>query len=360
MIRVGIIGCGRISDLHAAAYLQHPDAVITAVADPHEANRTQRAEAWGVPDDARFAGAEELLARDDVDMVEVLVPHHLHLPIATAAAAAGKHISLQKPMAMSIDECDAIISAASDAGVVLKVFENFVFYPPIQRARQMIDAGEIGEVLSIRLKSAAGYSPEGWQVPAEAMAWRFDNAQSGGGPQVFDDGHHKFASAWYLHGMPQTIHAFIGASFGGVLDSPSVVTWQYADGAVGTFEATFSPELKLHGKYYGQDDVIEVTGTKGVLWVTRGHGRMLDVAPVVLYRDGRTTHVDDVDPDWGTSFVASGQNFVDALLHGGAPVLTGEQGRELLRFSLAAHESARSQGRVSYEPSPPPPPTATG
>jgi predicted dehydrogenase len=357
MIRVGIIGCGRISDLHAAAYHHFKHATITAIADPNEENRTSRGQAWGVPELARHADAAELLARDDVDMVEVLVPHHLHEQIAEQAAAAGKHISLQKPMAMDVAQAERIIAAATAGGVTLKVFENFVFYPPIQRARDLIDAGEIGDVLSVRLKSAAGYSTEGWEVPAEAMAWRFDADKSGGGPQVFDDGHHKFSSAWYLHGFPKTVHAFIGSSFNGVLDSPSVVTWQYADGAIGSFEATFSPELRLHGTYYGQDDRIEITGTKGVIWVTRGHGRMSDVAPVVLYKDQRTVHMDDMDADWGVSFIKSGRHFVHALLDGKEPVITGEQGRDLLAFSLAAQRSAAQGVRVEMAAAPPPPAT---
>ncbi|MCU0277349.1 MAG: Gfo/Idh/MocA family oxidoreductase [Candidatus Nanopelagicales bacterium] len=358
MIRVGIIGCGRISDLHAAAYHHFKHASITAIADPVAANLTERGDAWGVPPTARHSDAGDLLARDDVDMVEILVPHHLHEQIAGQAAAAGKHISLQKPMAMDVAQADRIIASATAAGVTLKVFENFVFYPPIQRARDLIDNGEIGDVLSIRLKSAAGYSTEGWQVPAEAMAWRFDMVKSGGGPQVFDDGHHKFSSAWYLHGFPKTLHAFIGSSFNGVLDSPSVVTWQYEDGAVGSFEATFSPELRLHGKYYGQDDRIEITGTKGVIWVTRGHGRMTDEAPVILYKDQRTIHMDDMDADWGVSFVKSGRHFVHALLEGTDPVITGEQGRDLLAFSLAAQRSAAEGVRVEVAPGPPPPATA--
>ncbi len=82
--------------------------------------------------------------------LEILVPHHLHEDLAVQAAAAGKHISLQKPMALDVAQADRIIAAARDAGVTLKVFENFVFYPPIQRARDLIDAGEIGDVLSIR------------------------------------------------------------------------------------------------------------------------------------------------------------------------------------------------------------------
>lgn len=357
MIRVGIIGCGRISDLHAAAYRHFKHATITAIADPDEQNRTTRGQAWEVPESARHADAAELLARDDVDMVEVLVPHDLHEEIAEQAAAAGKHISLQKPMAMSVEQADRIIATADRAGVTLKLFENFVFYPPIQRARDLIDSGEIGDVLSIRLKSAAGYSTEGWEVPAAAMAWRFDAARSGGGAQVFDDGHHKFSSAWYLHGFPQTVHAFIGSSFNGVLDSPSVVTWQYADGAIGSFEATFSPELRLHGAYYGQDDRIEITGSKGVIWVTRGHGRMSDLAPVILYKDQRTVHMDDMDADWAVSFVKSGRHFVHALLDGTDPVVTGTQGRDLLAFALAAQRSAEEGMRVEITSGPPPPAT---
>jgi len=357
MIRVGIIGCGRISDLHAAAYLKTKHATITAVADPDEHNRNTRGAAWSVPESARHADASELLARDDVDMVEVLVPHHLHEGIAEQVAAAGKHISLQKPMAMDVAQAQSIIESAARAGVTLKLFENFVFYPPIQRARNLIDAGEIGDVLSIRVKSSAGYSTQGWEVPAEAMAWRFDMSRSGGGPQVFDDGHHKFASAWYLHGFPKSVHAYIGSSFNGVLDSPSLVSWQYEDGAVGTFQATFSPELQMHGRYYGQDDGIEVVGSKGVIWVTRGHGRMLDVAPVILYKNQVTTHMDDMESDWGVSFINSGRHFVRALEEGGEPVLTGEQGRDLLAFSLAAQRSAAEGGRVEVHPGPPPPPT---
>lgn len=357
MINVGIIGAGRISDLHARAYDGNERARIVAVADPHEGNRESRGEKWGVAPARRYAAAEDLLADDGVDLVEILVPHHLHLPLTLAAMDAGKAVSLQKPMGLTLDEADRMVARADETGVAFKVFENFVFYPPVQRARALIDDGVIGDVLAIRLKSNTGYSPEGWWVPPEALAWRFDLAKSGGGPQVFDDGHHKFATAWYLHGFPTTVHSFIGSSYDGALDSPSLISWQYADGAVGSFEVTFSPEMTLHGRYYGQDDRVEITGTKGVIWVTRGHGRQQDLAPVIVYRDGRTEHHDDLDADWGVSFERSGRHFVDVLTDGGDPVLTGRQGRDLLACELAALESARLGARVDLPGAPPPPPT---
>ena len=346
MIRLGIIGCGRISDLHAQAYLDHPEATIVAVADPDAGNLAMRGAAWGVPESARYQDHRDLLARPDVDAVEILVPHHLHVPITLDAMAAGKHVSLQKPMALSIDDALMMVKAGHEHGVTFKVFENFVFYPPVVRAKELVENGEIGDVLSIRIKSNAGWSPTAWEVPAAASAWRIDPEKCGGGPLVFDDGHHKFAIAWHFLGLADRVHAFIG-SWMGVLDSPSVVSWRHPGGQVGSLEVVYSPELQLHTVQYAQDDRVEITGTKGVIWITRGHGRMLDAPPVVLYRDGETRGFSDMPTGWETSFHRSGQHFVDALINGTAPSLTGEQGAEVLAFALAAQESSTTGTAVS-------------
>jgi predicted dehydrogenase len=356
MLRVGIIGCGRISDLHVAGYRSHPEAEVVAVADTDAAAATHRGRAWGVPDDAIHTDAQELLDRDDVDAVELLVPHHLHAELATAAIAAGKHVALQKPMTVDLAEADALIEQAAVAGVRLKVFENFVFYPPIQRAKQLIEEGAIGEPRSIRLKSNAGRSDTAWEVPPEAGLWRLDPARCGGGPMVFDDGHHKFSIAWWLFGgLPAEVHAFIGhdeLAPGFVLDQPSLVSWRYADGRVGSLEVVLSPGLELWTEQYAQDDRVEVTGTEGVLWVMQGHGRLLDVPPVILHRDGRTRTFPEVPTRWADSFAASVHDFVEALATGRAPALTGEEGREVLRFALAAQRSAAAHAPVTLDAAP--------
>jgi predicted dehydrogenase len=356
MLRVGIIGCGRISDLHVAGYLAHPAAEVVAVADTDPTAASRRGRAWGVADEAIHTDAREVLDRHDVDAVEVLVPHHLHAELASAAIAAGKHVALQKPMTVDLDQADALIEQAAAAGVRLKVFENFVFYPPIQRAKQLIEEGAIGEPRSIRLKSNAGRSETAWEVPPEAGLWRLDPTRCGGGPMVFDDGHHKFSIAWWLFGgLPAEVHAFIGhdeLAPGFVLDQPSLVSWRYADGRVGSLEVVFSPGLELWTEQYPQDDRVEVTGTEGVLWVMQGHGRLLDVPPVILHRDGRTRTFSDLSTRWADSFAASVDDFVEALATGRAPSLTGEEGREVLRFALAAQRSAAAHAPVTLEGAP--------
>lgn len=344
-LRVGFIGTGRISELHAKEYLTNDRARIVAVCDTNPDLARQRGEAWGVPADRMFTDYRELLAQPDIDLVEILVPHHLHYQVTMDAAAAGKHISLQKPMALDLGQVDEMVAATKKAGVIFKVFENFIFYPPVQRAKELIDAGEIGEPLTIRIKSNAGFSPNAWHVPDAAQAWRFNPDQCGGGPLVFDDGHHKFALAWYFMGLAEEVHAWIGATEvapGNVLDSPAIVSWKFPNNRYGSLEVVYSPELEMDTNHYAQDDRIEITGTKGVIWVTRGHGKMMDVPPVVLYRDRQTFTFSDMPVGWEHSFINSTRHFIDAYFKGEPPSLTGEEGRDILRFTLAAQESART------------------
>jgi predicted dehydrogenase len=347
-LRVGFIGAGRISDLHAIEYMQNPRAELFAVCDSDLKTAQTRATAWGVPSDRVFTDYRDLLALKEIDLVEILTPHHLHLEHTLAAAFAGKHISLQKPMALNIKEADEMIAAAKKANVIFKVFENFIFYPPVLRAKELIDNGEIGEPLTIRIKSNAANSPDMWEVPNSAWGWRFDQSKSGGGPLTFDDGHHKFSLAWFFMGdIAEEVHAWIGqtpgtwGSAGGFLDSPAIISWKFPRNRFGSLEAVYSPEMIMDTAHYAQDDRIEITGTKGVIWITRGHGKLMDVPPVVMYRDRQTFTYSDMPVGWEHSFINSTRHFIDAYFKGEPPRLTGEQGREILRFALAAQESSR-------------------
>ncbi len=344
-LRVAFIGTGRISDLHALAYLDDERAEIVAVCDRNLDLARRRGEQWGVAETRIFSDYEQMLELVEIDLVEILLPHHLHHRATLAALAAGKHVSVQKPMALSVAQADEMVTAAQTAGRILKVYENFIFYPPVQRAKALIDNGEIGEPLTIRIKSNSGISPSEWEVPASARAWRLNPAECGGGPLVFDDGHHKFALGWHFMGQAEEVHAWIGSTEiapGSYLDAPAIVSWKFPGNRFGSLEAVYSPELTLDTQHYAQDDRIEITGSKGVIWVTRGHGKMLDLPPVILYKERQTRTFSDMPVGWQHSFINSTRHFIDAYFAGAPPKLTGEEGREVLRFALAAQESARS------------------
>ncbi len=348
-IRVAFIGTGRISDLHAIEYQQNIHSKIVSLCDSNESLAKAKVQGWDLDDVAIYSDYEQLLKNDDIDLVEILVPHHLHKKISLAAFAAGKAVSLQKPMCLNIEDAMEITDAAKQAGVPFKVFENFVFYPPVARAKALIDEGAIGEPLSIRIKSNPGTSRTAWDIPVSASAWRMDETQSGGGPLVFDDGHHKFALAWHFMGQAESVHAWIGECAGPegmAFDAPAIVSFKFPGNRIGNLEVVYSPDMEIITEHYAQDDRVEITGTKGVIWINRGHGKLFDTAPVSLYRDGQLTHFSNIDAGWESSFVHSTRHYITALREGLEPKLTGEEGCEVLRFALAAQESARRKCAV--------------
>jgi len=133
-VRLGVIGGGRIADLNILGYLDHPACEVVSVCDIDENIARTRMREWGA--DRYCTDYKELLADPDVDAVEILSPHRLHHPMVIDAARAGKHISVQKPFCVSLSEADEMIAAAKEAGVKLKLFENFVFYPPYRKAKE--------------------------------------------------------------------------------------------------------------------------------------------------------------------------------------------------------------------------------
>lgn len=343
-LNVGFIGAGRISDLHAIEYLTSDKARISAVCDLDVAAARSRAAQWGVAPARVFSHYEELLALEDIDLVEILLPHDLHASVTLAALQAGKHVSVQKPMATTLADADRMIAASAASGRTLRVFENALYFPPIRKARELIDAGAIGEPLSIRIKANKGDPRYAWEVPTSARAWRQDAARSGGGPLTFDDGHHKFAVAWHFMGQAQSVHAWIDRTEiepGFVLDCPAQISWRFANRRYGNLEIVYSPELKVLTEHYAQHDPIEITGSKGVIQITCGHARIADQAPVLLFTDGRMQAFPEVAYGWERSFVEATRAHIEALTGGTTALLSGAQGREILQFCLAAQRSAQ-------------------
>jgi predicted dehydrogenase len=340
-IGVGIIGCGRIFDLHMRGYEGREDAAVLAIADVDDKSRNRRAEEYRIL--RHYADYHELLEDEDIDMVEIL-----HREMALAAAQAGKHISLQKPPALTVGDFDEVIEAADKAGVTLRVFENFVFYPPIVKAKALVEEGAIGQPLNIRMRSVGGSAAGGWEVPLDAWAWRVKEETCGGGPFVFDDGYHKFSIALYLLGEVEKVFAWmeemdLGESM--CVDAPSICIWKHKEGSrFGSIDFTWAYDLYIKSDYYSADDRVEVTGTEGIIWVTRGHGNMLDIPPLLLYRDGELTAFTDLEADWGASFRDCTRHLLDAMREGTEPHLTAVEGRQVLQFALAAITSAR-EGR---------------
>lgn len=329
--KVGLIGLGRISGLHVLGYKDNPDAEIYAICSRSKETTTKCAKEWGVSLVYNDYGA--LLKNKDVDAVEILSPHLIHEDMVVEAAKAGKHISCQKPMTMNLASADRMVEVCKKAGVMLKIYDNYVFYPPVAKAKELIKAGVIGDVTNIRIKMVASHYG-GWEVPETTWEWRQKETGEGRGQQTFDHGHHLWAVAWHLLGEVTEVKAWVDI-IEDYIDSPAVMMWKHREKhRYGQCEYVFSRDLLIPADYYACDEWFEISGSKGIISINRCNGKIKPGPAVTAFtNEGWTAY--DVPDDWSEGFVESTRNFTRALAGKEEPYLTGEQGREILALDLA-------------------------
>jgi len=343
---VGIIGSGLISSLHAAAYKGNPRARLYAICDLDEQLVTARKDEWGV--EKAFTDYRELLADPGVDAVEIITPHKLHEQLTIDALDARKHVALQKPMTTSLQSADRMVAHAKKSDLVFKVTDNYVSYPPIVLAKKMIENGEIGDPQLIRMKMVN--SPYGgWDMPVASYDWRFDEYSEGRFSETFDHGHHEWATAWYLMGDVERVAAWID-SIDGVLDSPVTLMWKHREGKkYGICDFVYAEKLQIPSKYYPNDEWFEITGSRGIIFIHRCTGDIHAGPAVSLFGNDGWTHYDTVNSDWAEGFKGALDNFIDAIAGNAEPLLTGDEGREILRMSFAIYAAARKRREVYLE-----------
>lgn len=309
-VRWGIIGCGQIAyDKVLSGLLTAENAEIVAVADP-DAARLDRA-ASAVPPARAFADYRDLLRDPSVQAVYIATPNAMHPEQTIAAAEAGKHVLVEKPMALTAAEGAGMVAAADRAGVKLMVAYMTLFNPAYEAAKRWVQSGLLGEIVSVRGRHSYVINPAGF---SSAAAWRLDDAQ-GGGP-LMDVAVYPIASIRDLTGLTIVDVTATGTTrrLHGLTAFDTVLfTFVLDDGTPGAIEAGFTFSSSL----------IELEGTRGRLSLT-GHitqstaGRL----DVQIYGEGR--HLSEqvgheVIPD-GTSHF---QNYQREVAHFSQSILDG-------------------------------------
>ncbi len=205
---IGMIGYGSIGRVHALAYRSLPyhyglPAAAVRIAGVATTRReTAQAAAAEIGCDFWTDDYRELLARPDIDGVDICVPNHMHAEIVTAAAAAGKHIYCEKPLAMNVAEAQQIVAAVQAAGVNAQLTFHFRFFPAILRAQQLVASGFLGRVFSFRGR----YYRSSYIDPQKPLSWRQQKAIAGGGA-LFDIGSHILDLLYALLGEFASVQA---------------------------------------------------------------------------------------------------------------------------------------------------------
>lgn len=352
-LRVGIVGVGRIADLHARGYSKDKRAEIIAVCDRDEDLAIKRALDWG----ARhyYTDYEEMLANDEIDAIEIITPNYLHGRQALAALRAGKHVSVERPIATTIEEADAVLAAADETGLTLQVYEPCLFYKPLLDARNLIDAGEIGTPTNLHINATIGKSLAGvWSFAEDSeKSWRFDPNLSGGSPMLYDIGYQAICIGLFLIGSLEKVetwrsHTKINDRF--TLDAPTVAMWKhYGTDCYGTLTYTYAPERKMRTEYHPLELRITIGGTRGEIDVLRSSDPTQLEAPVELRRDARKVYYGQKNSAYEDSFVRATRNFVSSCIGAEEPLLRGNEAKQLLILTLAYQEAAKRGSAVSLQ-----------
>ena len=326
---LALIGAGRIGSNHAGIVAHEvPGARLVAVADPVEIAAKRLAAEL----DADAVDVETLLGRSDVDGVLITAPARSHTDLVVAAAAAGKHVFCEKPMAVTLADADRAIAAAEQARIVLQVGFNRRFAPAFAAARAAIDAGRIGtpQLLRSLTRDPGPFTAD----PALIPQWTI----------FFETLIHDFDTLCFLNpgAQPVSVHAFADALVApdardsGHLDT-AVVTIRFDNGAIATAEASFSA-------LYGYDVRGEAFGSAGM--VTAGTSRVTDMT---LY-DAGGIHVDTARSDTAllhAAYAGELTAFVEAVHSGGPSPVPGAAARTALAVALAAIESVETGTAVA-------------
>jgi predicted dehydrogenase len=348
-VRLAIVGCGNICQLNAPGYLAHPRCDVVALCDTDPARAERRAREWGIAPRI-YADYAQVLDDPAVDAVELLTPTYLHAEQIVAGLRAGKHVSCQKPITVSVAEADRVAVAVAEARTTFRVTENFLYYPPIVKAKELLDAGAIGEPSLVRIHTTRAREIVGqtMELDPDALIWRRDPGRNPGGA-LYDDGVHKYATAMYWIGEIGEISAIVGGGGDFLQETPSVATWRFKGReCLGLIDYTYAPEMAIRSRYYRADEFFEIHGSRGILWVTRCTGEMLDLPPVVLIKGTETTSY-QVPMDWRLGFDGAARDFVDGVLEGRQPAQDVQTARRVLQVPLAIYEASRSRRPVAPE-----------
>jgi predicted dehydrogenase len=328
-IGVGLIGVGEISVEHAKGYAARKDARITAIADINLSAAKSAAERYGAKQ--YYSDYHQLLLDPNVDVVDICIPHSLHSAAVVSAAEAGKHVLVQKPMAITLDECDQMISAARKAGVKLMVNHNQIFYPPYQELRRMITSGELGQIHMLRARLGIG---------GKLSGWRADPKITGGG-LLFDSGVHRFYTSRFLMGEVKSVQAFADKNNPREEGEDIAVVLLRFDGSrYGIIDASyFDPP----GAY---DDTLEAYGNLGMAKVPGCEGfwtGFVSGPSLQIYREGKWNERSDLESDWSKTIQYGIHHFLDSVIHDSKPSVSGEEGRRIVEIILACYESVNRE-----------------
>lgn len=341
MIRIGIIGCGKIAQVrHIPEYLENAQVCLKGFFDVNQERSAELAQKYRA---ASYTSYQELLDDPEIDAVSVCVANHAHAEITIAALKAGKHVLCEKPMATSLEDCEAMVAAAKENGKYLMIDQNQRLAKAHIAAKKMLEENVIGKVVTFRTTFGHG-GPETWSIDPGKNTWFFDRKSAVMGAMA-DLGIHKTDLIQYL--LSQRVVATTAklttldkrGSNGELIsvDDNAICIYEMSNGCIGTMTASWT--------YYGAED------NSTILYGTDGIMRIYDDplhTIVIVSKNGEKKEYDIEAIQTNDNQTSTGMidMFVKSIQEQKEPEISGESVLTAMRAVFASIESSEKECRI--------------
>jgi predicted dehydrogenase len=349
-IRVGLVGCGKVGTIHAAALRSLPEAEFVAACDAAPDRAAAFAAKYGV---RPFADAEAMLRDGGVEAVIVGTPHPLHATAVIRAAEKGVHALVEKPMAASLADCDAMLAAAKKSGVTLGVISQRRFYEPVVRMKEAIAAGKLGTpalgvFIQYSWRDAAYYRSDPWRG-------KWDT--EGGGVLVNQSPHQLDILLWLMGPAAEVSGQWANVNHPGVeVDDTAVASIRFHNGGLGSIATSVAQKPGIYTKVHihgssGASVGVEtdrgatfIAGVSAIaepplndIWTIPGEEHKL-----AEFQTADRTQFAAIDATTHYHALQIGE-FLRAIQAGRPPAVTGEDGRAVVELFSAVYRSAKER-----------------
>jgi len=328
----GIIGIGNISDFHARCIRQIEGCELKAISSRSEEKAKKASCEYNVPYYTNFL---DLINRDDIDVISICAPSGMHLEPSIAAAEAGKHVIVEKPIEITLERADQIIHACQEANVKLAVIFQNRFSEAVQRLRKAIQQGQLGKLI-------LGDAYIKWHRTQEYYntgGWRGTLKGDGGGALINQSIHSIDLLQWIM-GPVRSVSGKVGTFTHPIEgEDMALALLTFENGAMGVIEGSTSI-------YPGFPERLEIHGEKGTVILEVGRIKTWEIKgaqqqPEELMVDDKSGGASDPTAISIEGHLAQYRDFVDAIQNDREPMVNGFEGRKALEIVLAIYRSSR-------------------
>jgi len=335
LVRFCIVGCGVIAHWHAKAIQASENGVLAGVVDVRYESACEFAKQYGV---SVYKTIAEMTADPEIDAVCICTPSGFHAATALEAIAAGKHVIVEKPMAMTVEECDRIIRLAEEKQVCAGVICQYRFSPAIQTLKALVDAGKLGKIITVNLSMQYQRTPEYYKSSSWRGTWALD------GGSVMNQGIHGVDAMLYILGNVISVQGYARTLYHDIeAEDTSVAALEFENGAIGVLQSTtaIKPGYPRRMMVSGTAGCVVVEDDRVVLCDVEGYAAPLEQEPTVKNEGFQVPgNISNEGHDYQI------QDFISAILDKRQPAVTLQDGRRAVALINGIYEASRNNSIV--------------